>query len=149
EEKKAIKFAKYLHILENFEALLFWDPLLRYLCITIYLTQTEAQISNMSKSTIPLHYEANHSHPLDINFELPSAQSESTKNVKIGIYFATWWSLNVVFQHLQQESVNAFPYPWLTSTLSLAAGSFIMLVSWAARVADPPRLTLNFGKLCS
>ncbi|KAL2931541.1 Glucose-6-phosphate/phosphate translocator 2 chloroplastic [Bienertia sinuspersici] len=120
----------------------------------------------MSKSTIPLHvsttsntlmkqrkylielneYEANHSHPLDINFELPSAQSESTKNVKIGIYFATWWSLNVVFNIYNKKVLNAFPYPWLTSTLSLAAGSFIMLVSWAARVADPPKTDFEFWK---
>lgn len=91
-------------------------------------------------------YEANHSQPLDINIELPSVQSEAAQRVKIGVYFATWWALNVVFNIYNKKVLNAFPYPWLTSTLSLAAGSFMMLVSWATRVADPPKTDLEFWK---
>ncbi|KMS96724.1 hypothetical protein BVRB_8g200290 [Beta vulgaris subsp. vulgaris] len=91
-------------------------------------------------------YEANHSQPIDINIELPSVQSEAAQRVKIGIYFATWWALNVVFNIYNKKVLNAFPYPWLTSTLSLAAGSLMMLISWATRVADPPKTDLDFWK---
>ncbi|GKD66420.1 glucose-6-phosphate/phosphate translocator 2, chloroplastic, partial [Tanacetum coccineum] len=42
--------------------------------------------------------------------------------------------------------LNAFPYPWLTSLLSLAAGSLIMLVSWGTKIADAPHTDLDFWK---
>ncbi|KAK7838914.1 glucose-6-phosphate/phosphate translocator 2 [Quercus suber] len=42
--------------------------------------------------------------------------------------------------------LNAFPYPWLTSTLSLATGSLMMLISWATRIADAPKTDLEFWK---
>src|ERR1035441_6312173 len=50
-------------------------------------------------------------------------RSEKKQRIKISIYFATWWSLNVVFNIYNKKVLNAFPFPWLTSTLSLAAGS--------------------------
>ncbi|MVG17328.1 hypothetical protein EF849_23160, partial [Aeromonas jandaei] len=53
-----------------------------------------------------------------------------------GIYFATWWALNVVFNIYNKKVLNAFAFPWLTSTLSLACGSLMMLVSWATRIAE-------------
>jgi solute carrier family 35 protein E1 len=79
-----------------------------------------------------------------INIELPDEQA--TKRVKIGIYFATWWALNVVFNIYNKKVLNVFPYPWLTSTLSLACGSLMMLVSWATRIADPPETDPEFWK---
>ncbi|GAB4826620.1 glycerol-3-phosphate O-acyltransferase 2 [Ancistrocladus abbreviatus] len=91
-------------------------------------------------------YEANRAQPLDINIELPAVQSETAQRVKIGIYFATWWALNVVFNIYNKKVLNAFPYPWLTSTLSLAAGSLMMLISWATRIADAPKADLEFWK---
>ena len=91
-------------------------------------------------------YEANRSEPLDVNIELPSAQSETARKVKLGIYFATWWALNVVFNIYNKKVLNAFPYPWLTSTLALAAGSLMMLVSWATRLVEPPKTDLGFWK---
>jgi hypothetical protein len=51
-----------------------------------------------------------------------------------------------VFNIYNKKVLNAFPYPWLTSTLSLAAGSLIMLISWATRVADAPKVDLDFWK---
>ncbi|XP_076910857.1 glucose-6-phosphate/phosphate translocator 2, chloroplastic-like [Bidens hawaiensis] len=73
-------------------------------------------------------------------------QIEAAKRVKIGGYFAVWWFLNVIFNIYNKKVLNAFPYPWLTSTLSLAAGSAIMLVSWAAKVAEAPHTDLEFWK---
>uniref|UniRef100_A0A0D3GRS0 Sugar phosphate transporter domain-containing protein n=1 Tax=Oryza barthii TaxID=65489 RepID=A0A0D3GRS0_9ORYZ len=67
----------------------------------------------------------------------------------IGVYFATWWALNVIFNIYNKKVLNAFPYPWLTSTLSLAAGSAIMLASWATRIAEAPATDLDFWKALS
>lgn len=93
-------------------------------------------------------YEADHSKPLDLNIDLPAqvGPSEAAQKVKISVYFATWWALNVVFNVYNKKVLNAFPYPWLTSTLSLAAGSLIMLVSWGARIAEAPKTDLEFWK---
>lgn len=73
-------------------------------------------------------------------------RSAASQKVKIGIYFATWWSLNVVFNIYNKKVLNTFPYPWLTSTLSLACGSLMMLISWAIRIAEAPKTDLDFWK---
>ncbi|KAI4365058.1 hypothetical protein MLD38_021078 [Melastoma candidum] len=83
--------------------------------------------------------------PLEIHIELPDEQSRA--RIRIGLYFATWWALNVVFNIYNKKVLNAFPYPWLTSTLSLAAGSLMMLLSWATRVAEAPKVDLEFWKM--
>ncbi|KAJ7562502.1 hypothetical protein O6H91_03G071800 [Diphasiastrum complanatum] len=72
--------------------------------------------------------------------------SEAGQKLKIGIYFATWWGLNVVFNIYNKKVLNAFPFPWLTSTLSLAAGTAIMLSSWVTRLAPAPDTDLDFWK---
>lgn len=87
-------------------------------------------------------YEADKSQPLDLNID----KEEAAQKLKISLYFATWWSLNVVFNIYNKKVLNAFPYPWLTSTLSLAAGSLIMLLSWATKIADAPKTDLQFWK---
>ncbi|XP_039014116.1 glucose-6-phosphate/phosphate translocator 1, chloroplastic-like isoform X1 [Hibiscus syriacus] len=89
-------------------------------------------------------YEADKSQPIE-----PAAievKSEAAKRVKIGIYFATWWALNVVFNIYNKKVLNAYPYPWLTSTLSLACGSLMMLISWATRIAEAPKTDFEFWK---
>ena len=78
--------------------------------------------------------------------EVGGAPSKAAKKVKIGIYFATWWVLNVVFNIYNKKVLNAFPYPWLTSTLSLACGSLIMLFCWATKIVEPPKTDLQFWK---
>ncbi|KAG6506257.1 hypothetical protein ZIOFF_031579 [Zingiber officinale] len=50
--------------------------------------------------------------------------------------------LNVVFNIYNKKVLNIFPYPWLTSMFSLATGSLIMPVFWAARVTEPPKTDL-------
>ncbi|KAL7602056.1 hypothetical protein Lser_V15G21003 [Lactuca serriola] len=78
--------------------------------------------------------------------EVVGDKIEAARRVKIGVYFATWWFLNVIFNIYNKKVLNAFPYPWLTSTLSLAAGSAIMLISWATKVAEAPNTDLDFWK---
>lgn len=93
-------------------------------------------------------YEAERSQPIEPSIELPKSQvpSAAAKKLKIGSYFALWWALNVVFNIYNKKVLNAFPFPWLTSTLSLAAGSLIMLISWMTRIAEAPKTDVEFWK---
>lgn len=75
-----------------------------------------------------------------------SSPTEAAQRLKIGIYFVAWWTLNVVFNIYNKKVLNAFPYPWLTSTLSLAVGSLMMWVSWATRLVDAPDTDFEFWK---
>ncbi|CAI0468203.1 unnamed protein product [Linum tenue] len=95
---------------------------------------TPSENKKSPTSTVCNAYEAGQPRPLDINIELPVVVDgeQAAQKIKIGIYFATWWALNVVFNIYNKKVLNAFPYPWLTSTLSLACGSLMMLVSWVA-----------------
>lgn len=79
--------------------------------------------------------------------EVVPVRSEAAQRLKISIYFATWWALNVIFNIYNKKVLNAFPYPWLTSTLSLACGSAMMLVSWATRLVKLPKTDLDFWKV--
>ncbi|PRQ31549.1 putative sugar phosphate transporter domain-containing protein [Rosa chinensis] len=56
------------------------------------------------------------------------------------------WALHVVFNIYNKKVLNAYPFPWLTSTLSLACGSLIMLVSWATRIVEAPKTDMDFWK---
>ncbi|XP_038903452.1 glucose-6-phosphate/phosphate translocator 1, chloroplastic [Benincasa hispida] len=93
-------------------------------------------------------YEADRSQPIESNIELTVAEapSEAAKKAKIGLYFALWWGLNVVFNIYNKKVLIAYPYPWLTSTLSLAVGSLIMLFSWMTRIAEAPKTDFEFWK---
>ncbi|CAG7880091.1 unnamed protein product [Brassica rapa] len=77
---------------------------------------------------------------------IDDTKSEAAKKAKIGVYFATWWALNVVFNIYNKKVLNAYPYPWLTSTLSLAAGSLMMLISWAVGIVETPKTDFDFWK---
>ncbi|XP_059283071.1 glucose-6-phosphate/phosphate translocator 2, chloroplastic-like [Lycium ferocissimum] len=92
-------------------------------------------------------YEASRPQSIPINIEFDQeTQVAAAQKLKIGLYFATWWALNVVFNIYNKKVLNAFPFPWLTSTLSLAAGSLMMLVSWATRIAETPKTDFDFWK---
>lgn len=83
--------------------------------------------------------------PITIEINEETSRGAGQK-IKIGIYFATWWTLNVIFNIYNKKVLNAFPFPWLTSTLSLATGSLLMLISWATKIAEPPKTDLDFWK---
>lgn len=111
----------------------------------------QADESKLSKSRDPLvqcnAYEASRPQSIPISIEFDQeAQAAAAQKLKIGLYFATWWALNVVFNIYNKKVLNAFPFPWLTSTLSLAAGSLIMLVSWATKIAETPNTDFDFWK---
>lgn len=68
------------------------------------------------------------------------------KRFPIELYFAVWWSLNAVFNIYNKKVLNAFPFPWLTSALSLAMGSVFMLSLWGLRLVEPPDVDAEFWK---
>ncbi|PHU21986.1 Glucose-6-phosphate/phosphate translocator 2, chloroplastic [Capsicum chinense] len=110
-----------------------------------------ADESKVSKSRGPLvqcnAYEASRPQSIPINIEFgQEAQTAAAQKLKIGLYFAIWWALNVVFNIYNKKVLNAFPFPWLTSTLSLAAGSLMMLVSWVTKIAEAPKTDFDFWK---
>ncbi|KAI3680556.1 hypothetical protein L6452_35329 [Arctium lappa] len=107
----------------------------------IYISQIQDFCGSIGKrgyEVVCNAYEADH-----MKVEL---QSEVGEKMKIGLYFAIWWSLNVVFNIYNKKVLNAFPFPWLTSTLSLGAGSLIMLVSWGTKVVEAPKTDVEFWK---
>lgn len=91
-------------------------------------------------------YEADKSEPLEPTEVAAATTTAAAQKAKIGIYFATWWALNVVFNIYNKKVLNAYPYPWLTSTLSLACGSLMMLISWATGIAEAPKTDFDFWK---
>lgn len=93
-------------------------------------------------------YEAHRSESIPISIDQLDQESKQVvaQKLRIGIYFATWWTLNVIFNIYNKKVLNAFPFPWLTSTLSLAAGSILMLISWATKVVETPKTDYEFWK---
>ncbi|KAI3667482.1 hypothetical protein L6452_42545 [Arctium lappa] len=65
--------------------------------------------------------------------DLKVGQSEAGEKMKTRLYFTTWWCLNVVYSYYNKKVLNAFPFPWLASTLSLGAGTM-------GEEQDPQRL---------
>ncbi|XP_020967669.1 glucose-6-phosphate/phosphate translocator 1, chloroplastic-like, partial [Arachis ipaensis] len=73
---------------------------------------------NLTLSTKPRRKVAGcHAYEADKSQPQAAETSEAAQKLKIGLYFATWWALNVVFNIYNKKVLNAFPYPWLTSTL--------------------------------
>uniref|UniRef100_A0A6N2KBJ2 Sugar phosphate transporter domain-containing protein n=1 Tax=Salix viminalis TaxID=40686 RepID=A0A6N2KBJ2_SALVM len=78
-------------------------------------------------------YEADRSEPI----EAPEVKSEAAKKVKIGIYFATWWALNVVFNIYNKKRIGikfllgeAFPSSVYLSLVPIIGGcAWLLLLS--------------------
>ncbi|KAJ4911307.1 hypothetical protein Rs2_05928 [Raphanus sativus] len=120
---------------------------------TVLTLSKPLHLSSLTSSNSPVRceaYEADKSEPQPIDAaaaaEETETKSEAAKKLKIGVYFATWWALNVVFNIYNKKVLNAYPYPWLTSTLSLAAGSLMMLISWAVGIVETPKTDFDFWK---
>ncbi|KAL8172438.1 hypothetical protein V2J09_024242 [Rumex salicifolius] len=122
------------------------------ICKPLHISEVKGfGLSNGLRERKPLikceAYEADRSEPIDPIAENQEVGStEAAKSVKIGLYFAVWWALNVVFNIYNKKVLNAFPYPWLTSTLSLATGSLMMMISWGTRIAETPNTDFEFWK---
>jgi solute carrier family 35 protein E1 len=63
---------------------------------------------------------------------------------KTAVYFFLWYFFNIVFNVYNKSTLNVFPYPWLISTLQLAATSIWMLTVWATKVQPTPQVNKLF-----
>ncbi|CAM0146171.1 unnamed protein product [Urochloa decumbens] len=124
-------------------------PLYRQEHVLATVAAAAAGRSDRASSPAPPSATADGARPV-VGIAAPAAEpAEAARRTKIGVYFATWWALNVIFNIYNKKMLNAFPYPWLGATLSLAAGSAIMLASWATRIVEPPQTDLDFWKSLS
>ena len=64
--------------------------------------------------------------------------SDMDVKTKTAVYFFLWYFFNIVFNVYNKSTLNVFPYPWLISTLQLAATSLWMLTVWATKVQPKP-----------
>ena len=70
--------------------------------------------------------------------------SEMDVKTKTAVYFFLWYFFNIVFNVYNKSTLNVFPYPWLISTLQLAATSLWMLTVWATKIQPKPEVTKAF-----
>jgi len=68
----------------------------------------------------------------------------ASASTKTAVYFFLWYFFNIVFNVYNKSTLNVFPYPWLISTLQLAATSVWMLVVWATKVQPVPQVSKLF-----
>ncbi|KAJ7516434.1 hypothetical protein O6H91_22G058000 [Diphasiastrum complanatum] len=69
-----------------------------------------------------------------------------SRRLKVALYFAVWWTLNVSFNIYNKKVLSVFPFPWLASWLCLAGGSSMMLFVWTTGLVEPPKTDLSFWK---
>eukprot|EP00244_Chara_vulgaris_P014306 TRINITY_DN8873_c0_g1_i2.p1 TRINITY_DN8873_c0_g1~~TRINITY_DN8873_c0_g1_i2.p1 ORF type:complete len:346 (-),score=71.57 TRINITY_DN8873_c0_g1_i2:154-1092(-) len=62
----------------------------------------------------------------------------------MAIIFALWYTFNVIFNIYNKKVLNVFPFPWLTSTCSLLAGTLFMIGAWAIKAQPTPPLSKEF-----
>ncbi|GBG72173.1 hypothetical protein CBR_g11106 [Chara braunii] len=75
----------------------------------------------------------------------PSKQKGGAASpLKLAGIVGLWYLFNVVFNIYNKKVLNAFPFPWLTSTLSLLAGTVFMLGMWATKAQPVPRVSKEF-----
>ena len=70
--------------------------------------------------------------------------SNMSVQTKTAVYFFLWYFFNIVFNVYNKSTLNVFPYPWLISTLQLAATSLWMLTVWATKVQPKPVVSKVF-----
>jgi len=73
-----------------------------------------------------------------------SPLSNMSVQTKTAVYFFLWYFFNIVFNVYNKSTLNVFPYPWLISTLQLAATSLWMLTVWATKVQPKPVVSKVF-----
>lgn len=65
-------------------------------------------------------------------------------NLKLPAYILLWYAFNIIFNILNKSTLNAFPCPWLISTLQLAASGVFMLFLWVTKLQPTPKVDKPF-----
>jgi solute carrier family 35, member E1 len=77
-------------------------------------------------------------------FSLKTGFSTMSAGPRTAVLFSLWYFFNIVFNVYNKSTLNVFPYPWLISTLQLAATSVWMLVVWATGIQEKPKVSKAF-----
>ena len=77
-------------------------------------------------------------------FSLKTGFSTLAAGPRTAVLFSLWYFFNIVFNVYNKSTLNVFPYPWLISTLQLAATSIWMLVVWATGIQEKPKVSKAF-----
>ena len=77
-------------------------------------------------------------------FSLKTGFSTLAPGPRTAVLFSLWYFFNIVFNVYNKSTLNVFPYPWLISTLQLAATSIWMLVVWATGIQEKPKVSKTF-----
>lgn len=62
-------------------------------------------------------------------------------NVKVGVYFALWYALNVFYNIVNKKVLNILPAPLVIGSIQLGIGSLYVLVIWLLKLRPTPQLT--------
>mmetsp|Transcript_30888 Transcript_30888/g.42811 ORF Transcript_30888/g.42811 Transcript_30888/m.42811 type:complete len:414 (-) Transcript_30888:321-1562(-) len=77
-----------------------------------------------------------------------SADPEPTKDAgdkkRLLFYFTLWYVFNIVFNIFNKTTLNAFPFPWLLSTIQLGCGIFYVSVLWILKLQPLPQVPKEF-----
>lgn len=104
----------------------------------IFSTETRASSSSSSSSSPKVCASATG------GFSLKTGFSTLAPGPRTAVLFSLWYFFNIVFNVYNKSTLNVFPYPWLISTLQLAATSIWMLVVWATGIQEKPKVSKAF-----
>ena len=104
----------------------------------IFSTETRASSSSSSSSSPKVAASATG------GFSLKTGFSTLAPGPRTAVLFSLWYFFNIVFNVYNKSTLNVFPYPWLISTLQLAATSIWMLVVWATGIQEKPKVSKAF-----
>merc|ERR1711871_60789 len=69
------------------------------------------------------------------------------QGVKVTIYLALWYVLNVQFNIYNKKLLTLLPLPWLMSLWQLGVGVAYVLLVWGLRIRDTPQLSIDNVRL--
>jgi solute carrier family 35 protein E1 len=102
----------------------------------IFSTETRASSSSSSSPKVAASATG--------GFSLKTGFSTLAPGPRTAVLFSLWYFFNIVFNVYNKSTLNVFPYPWLISTLQLAATSIWMLVVWATGIQEKPKVSKAF-----
>ena len=76
------------------------------------------------------------------------ASDSLAQRLKIGSYFALWYTLNVVYNVLNKKYLNVIPAPLTVGSLQFGVGALYSVLLWAMRLRPAPVLTDEGSKAC-
>ena len=105
--------------------------------VTLKTNASSASSSSSAKAAAASTGEGN-------GFSLKTGFSTLAAGPRTAVLFSLWYFFNIVFNVYNKSTLNVFPYPWLISTLQLAATSIWMLVVWATGIQEKPKVSKAF-----